>query len=198
MTWSWFSFLFCATTRSELAKTPSNIKNRHHLTILCIKKIPAFMNIKLQVSTLKPLNSVQLWITTSGTLLVVGCGFVVCSDQNSSLFKGHLFPPSPQNKHTHTSSLTLWHSLLQLLSKYSPLNGAKTSVHNCSLCTLGDPQVVPVSGLCLPPGGHLHQRSSALRLLDSRKGKLLFLFPSHSVRQRSWGERGDYPWWLTL
>lgn len=38
------------------------------------------------------------------------------------------------------------------------------------LFTVGDPQVVPVSGLCLPPGSHLHQRSSTLRLLDRRKG----------------------------
>lgn len=94
----------------------------------------------------------------------------------------------------HTFVEPSWHN--------SPINSEKAAVvNNSAWHTVGDPQVVPVSGLCLPPGGHLHQRSSALWLLDSRKGKLASLFPSYPVREAlsTEGVRwGDSPRWLTL
>lgn len=102
---------------------------------------------------------------------------------------GISFPCSPEgiNKPTvpacpcQTVKL-LWHT--------SPIKSQKAAAVNRSVlwCTIDDPQVVPVSGLCLPLGGHLHKRSAALWLLDSREGKLLSLYPSsHPSIPLWWG-----------
>lgn len=86
----------------------------------------------------------------------------------------------------------------------SPIKSENAAVVNRSVwwCIVGDPQVVPVSGLCLPPGGHLHQRGSALWLLDSRKGKLLSLCFHPTLFKEALSTEGvrwgDSPWWFTL
>lgn len=176
-------------------------------------KYPIYTNVLIYLTTRHVTGTVFKYNTLDSLpCLMIHKGafqmfwFEVCGEIRSPewyLFKRPTFSSYIlENKQTHIPGMALSDTYLWSCHDTVPLLIVRTkAVVNSARWTVGDPQVVPVSGLCLPPGGHLHQRITALWLLDSRKGKPLSVFPFYPVRVAfsTGGVRwGDFPCWLAF